>query len=322
MDAHISTAYLRSLGYNATDLYLNSSDSFCTPQITPDYVIFHIPYSGCGTVRQQTNNNTMIYSNIIKTYVSGYIITRKENFQFHVTCVMNEETIVDTMFVAQNSVDMTARQYGNYNVSLAFYQSGNFYNKVYGSPYFVTLNQNLYLQATLHSSDRNLVLFLETCVASPYANDFTTLTYSIIDNGCARDSTYRPLYSPSINTVRFAVNAFKFINLHNAVYLRCKLVVCRAYDYSSRCYQGCLTRGKRDTGEVQDKVDLVVGPVELQKEAYEDKKQELVKSASLKKEDALSPLTVATLFLAAMVFVLSGLLLSSKLKRTRYHQIY
>lgn len=69
------------------------------------------------------------------------------------------------------------------------------------------------------------------------------------------------------------VNAFKFINQHNAVYLRCKLIVCKAYDYSSRCYQGCLTRGKRDTGELQDKVDLVVGPVQLQKEAYEDKKQ-------------------------------------------------
>ncbi|XP_066477544.1 deleted in malignant brain tumors 1 protein-like [Tiliqua scincoides] len=272
MDAHISTAYLQSLGYSARDLYLNTSDPFCTPQITPDYVIFHIPYSGCGTVRQ-TNNNTMIYSNIIKTSVSDYIITRKKNFQFHITCVMNEETIVDTMFVAQNPVDITARQYGNYNVSLAFYQSGNFYYKVYGSPYFVTLNQELYVQATLHTSDSNLVLFIDTCVASPYANDFTTLTYDLIRNGCVRDSTYAPLYSPSSSNARFKVNAFKFLNQHNAVYLRCKLVVCKAYDYSSRCYQGCLTRVKRDTGEVQDKVDVVVGPIKLQEEANEDKKQ-------------------------------------------------
>lgn len=52
MDVHIRTAYLQSLGYNASDLYLNSSGSLCTPQITPEYVKFHIPYGDCGTVRQ------------------------------------------------------------------------------------------------------------------------------------------------------------------------------------------------------------------------------------------------------------------------------
>ena len=52
MVARISRAYLRSLGYKEWDLYLNSSDPECAPQFSEDYVIFNIPFSGCGTVRQ------------------------------------------------------------------------------------------------------------------------------------------------------------------------------------------------------------------------------------------------------------------------------
>nr|XP_028585860.1 deleted in malignant brain tumors 1 protein-like isoform X2 [Podarcis muralis] len=275
MVARISKAYLRLLGYHEWSLYLNSSDSFCTPQITQYYVVFNIPFSGCGTIRQQANNDTIIYSNIIKTSASGYIITRNSNFQFHIMCEMNKTAVVETMFVARNSTDITELGHGSYNVTLAFFDSWSFNYQVRSSPYFVSLNQALYLQATLHSSDPNLVLFLDTCEASPNSGDFTTLTYDLWRSGCPRDSTFRYLGNPRRNEVRFMFSSFKFLNYHNEVYLRCKLVVCKAYDYSSRCYQGCLTRKKRDADELQEKVAVVVGPIKLQKEAKEDKKQEL-----------------------------------------------
>ncbi|XP_053164962.1 deleted in malignant brain tumors 1 protein-like [Hemicordylus capensis] len=321
MYARISRSYLWLLGYNAWDLYLNSSDSFCRPRITEDDVVFNIPFSGCGTIRQK-NNNTIVYSNIIKTSDSGYIITRQRNFQFHITCEMNEDTVVETKFVAQNAIDITEKQHGNYSVDLSFYYSSRFYSAVHESPYYISINQDLYLQATLNSSDPNLVLFTDTCVASPYAGDFKTLTYDLIRDGCVRDPTYKKLYSPMSNTVRLTFKSFKFLLEHNQVYLQCEMVVCRANDFTSRCNQGCSSRKKRDVGEHQDKVDVVLGPIKLQKEANEDRKQELVKSESLEKGEALSPLTVATVLLAAMVFVLSGFLLRSKLRRKNYHQIY
>uniref|UniRef100_A0ABM5G1K8 Scavenger receptor cysteine-rich domain-containing protein DMBT1 n=1 Tax=Pogona vitticeps TaxID=103695 RepID=A0ABM5G1K8_9SAUR len=322
MVARISRAYVRSLGYKEWDLYLNSSDPECAPQLLEDYVIFNIPFSGCGTVRQQTNNNTITYSNIIRTLVSGYIITRKRNFQLHVMCEMNENTVVETAFLAQDAIDIVERQYGHYNVTLAFYQSPSFIYQVYGSPYFVSLNQNLYVQATLHSSDSNLVLFVDTCVSSPYADSFTDLTYDLIRDGCTQDSTYRSLYSPRNNEARFQFNSFKFLNQHNEVYLQCKLVVCRADDLSSRCYQGCLTRRKRDVDEPREKVEVVVGPIKLQEEDKEKRKQDLVKTVHPEKDDPVIPLTVAAVLLAGMVFVLSGFLLSIKLRRNNYHQIY
>ncbi|KFP17875.1 Deleted in malignant brain tumors 1 protein, partial [Egretta garzetta] len=114
-------------------------------------------------------------------------------------------------------------------------------------PYYIDLNQNLYLQAYLQSSDPNLTLFVDTCVASPDPHDFNTPAYDIIKNGCARDSSYATYHSPNSHFARFKFNAFEFINHHALVYLQCELVVCRLGDYSSRCYQGCTHRSKRDT---------------------------------------------------------------------------
>ncbi|NXV48884.1 DMBT1 protein, partial [Uria aalge] len=113
-------------------------------------------------------------------------------------------------------------------------------------PYYVDINQDLYLEAYLHNSDPNLVLFVDTCVASSTPHNFTTVTYDIIRNGCVRDSTYATYYSPYNHKVRFKFNAFQFIRYSPSVYLQCELAVCRTYDYSSRCYQGCITRSKRE----------------------------------------------------------------------------
>ncbi|KAM3834473.1 scavenger receptor cysteine-rich domain-containing protein DMBT1-like [Vipera latastei] len=266
MRAWISIRYLHSVGYNASQVYLNTPDRACSAQITGDYVYFIIPFYGCNTEITTKDNDTITYYNVIKTINSDYIITRKKNFQFHVLCEMKQNTIVETMFVAQNAVDLTERQIGHYNVSLAFYSSLSFSHRIVGSTYYVSLNQNLYLQATLHSSDPNVMLFLDTCVASPDSNDFRTLTYDLIRSGCPRDSTYRSLSSPSNNIVRFQFNSFKFLNKHNSVYLQCKLVVCRVDDLSSRCYKGCLIRKKRGVDETQEKVNVVVGPLKLLKD--------------------------------------------------------
>ncbi|NXN77974.1 DMBT1 protein, partial [Bombycilla garrulus] len=113
-------------------------------------------------------------------------------------------------------------------------------------PYRVRINQYLYLEASLHSSDPLLKLFLDTCVASPTRQNFTTGSYTIIKNGCAKDPTYVEYYTRRRQAVRFGFNAFQFIRSTPEVYLQCELVVCRASDYSSRCYQGCVRRSKRE----------------------------------------------------------------------------
>lgn len=81
---------------------------------------------------------------------------------------------------------------------------------------------------------------------------------------CAKDRTYQSYSPPSPRIARFKFSSFYFLKRFPSVYLRCKMVVCRADDYFSRCRRGCIVRSKRDVGSYQEKVDVVLGPIQLQ----------------------------------------------------------
>lgn len=87
------------------------------------------------------------------------------------------------MYVVEDNFEVNETQYGRYDVNLTFYHSASFSRPVNDFPYYVNLDQNLFLEAYLHSSDPNLVLFVDTCVASPTPHNFTTVTHDIIRNG-------------------------------------------------------------------------------------------------------------------------------------------
>uniref|UniRef100_A0A8C2P986 Scavenger receptor cysteine-rich domain-containing protein DMBT1 n=1 Tax=Capra hircus TaxID=9925 RepID=A0A8C2P986_CAPHI len=202
MQANVKTSYLQSLGYSARDLAIPGSDTSyqCQPQITSSQVTFMIPYSGCGTT-QQVDNDTITYSK----FTSAARCSR-------------------TPGLTRSMLLMTPSRLRTYNTSSSFLYP------VTSSPYYVDLNQNLYLQAEILRSRASLALFVDTCVASPNPNDFTSLTYDLIRSGCVKDETYRPYHQPSSNIVRFKFSSFHFLNRFPSVYLKCKMVVCRAYD--------------------------------------------------------------------------------------------
>uniref|UniRef100_A0A8C9NK77 Deleted in malignant brain tumors 1 protein n=1 Tax=Serinus canaria TaxID=9135 RepID=A0A8C9NK77_SERCA len=255
MHVVVSRYFLQSHGYSAWNLTLN--DPVCTPNITSNSVSFNIPYTRCGTVREVGLNVSTNYSNTIRGSSSGTLITRNRNLLLHVNCKMLQNTWAKTMYVADDNFEVNETQYERYDVNLTFYDSSSFSRPVYESPYRVGINQNLFLEASLHSSDPSLELFLDTCVASPTRYNFTTKSYPIIKNGCAKDPTYATYYSPFRHTLRFKFNAFQFIQSNPEVYLQCELVVCRAYDYSSRCHQGCLQRSKREASSDLESVIVV-----------------------------------------------------------------
>ncbi|XP_068807609.1 deleted in malignant brain tumors 1 protein isoform X2 [Struthio camelus] len=326
MRAVVSRAFLQSEGYSASNLSL--SDSYCKPNMTPQYVIFDIPYDSCGTVRKG-NNNTIIYSNLIRGSSSGSVITRHKRLHLHVNCKMLQNTWTQIMYVAEDNFEVNETQYSRYDVNLTFYHTASFSRPVYDSPYYVDINQNLFLEAYLRSSDSNLVLFVDTCVASPDPYDFTTVTYDIIRNGCPKDSTYTKYYSPYTHVVRFKFSAFQFVRNYPSVYLRCEFVVCRVYDYSSRCYQGCITRSKREASSAQERVSAVAGPIRLQEAGAENRNAELdssgigenLNSAPAPADISHAPFIIAVVALAVAGFTLAVFLLKHKLKKPIPYQI-
>ncbi|XP_040462633.1 deleted in malignant brain tumors 1 protein [Falco naumanni] len=324
MHAVVNRDYLQAQGYSAQMVTLN--DNRCKPTVTSHEVIFNIPYNSCGTIREE-NNDTINYSNMIKVTSSGYIIKRKKNIHLHINCKMLHNTWMQIMYAAEDTVDVNENQFGRYDMNISFYDSSSFLRQVHDSPYYIDLNQNLYLQASLHSSDPNLIVFVDTCVASPDPHDFSTLAYDIIKNGCARDSSYATYKSPYSHFARFRFNAFEFISRHRLVYLQCELVVCRLWDYASRCYQGCMNRSKRDARSAEERVNVVVGPLGLRGGGAQSRNMGLDSSVpppqagSTAADNPLVPVVAAAAVLAVAVFVLAGFLARPALKKSFSHGV-
>ncbi|NXV83082.1 CUZD1 protein, partial [Atlantisia rogersi] len=110
-------------------------------------------------------------------------------------------------------------------------------------PYYVDLNQTLFAQVSLHSTDPNLLVFVDTCVASPQP-DFGSPTYDLIRSGCIKDDTV-VTYSPLEHYGRFTFNAFRFLRASPSVYLQCDVLICDSTSATSRCTEGCISRHKR-----------------------------------------------------------------------------
>nr|XP_016847715.1 PREDICTED: deleted in malignant brain tumors 1 protein [Anolis carolinensis] len=324
MQAIISRRYLSTAGYSPWDVSL--IDSSCRPKITLSYVIFNIPYNGCFT-RRNVDADTIIYSNLITVSAAGNgaIIKRKKDLHLQVNCKMLQHTWIETMYIARDIDLVNETQYGLYSVNLTFFDSPYFLYPVYDTPYRVSLGQTLYLQIVLHNSDTDLQLFLDTCKASPSYDDFTTLTYPIIENGCIKDGTYETYGSPNSRTLRFSFQAFDFIRRNPSVYLQCEVVVCRAYDYSSRCSRGCIhvPRSKRDTGSYEEKVDVVIGPIELQPNGIQSRNIETDQKLpeNMEAHHSHAPYIVAAVVLSVAVLTLAGFVLKNKWRRPIPYEI-
>ncbi|XP_078145009.1 CUB and zona pellucida-like domains 1-1 protein [Centroberyx gerrardi] len=261
MNIVIEKSYLNSLGYDGNNLYLN--DQYCRPQVSRYQVIFNFPINTCGTIRK-FENGRVVYTNAVRAYTSSYgEITRQSHLKLNVNCRMEQDTTVQIMYVARDGGNSSITGTGRFNGSMAFYTSSSFYYKVTEVPYTVTLNQNMYVQVNLRRDDSSLVLFLDTCVASPSPHDFHTRPYYLVRNGCQRDNTYYAYYSGTRSFARFTFQAFQFLRAHESVYLQCKVLICPASDYNSRCRRGCSKRKARDLESAHESQTLVLGPIQL-----------------------------------------------------------
>ncbi|XP_063290967.1 CUB and zona pellucida-like domain-containing protein 1 [Pelobates fuscus] len=256
-------SYINSLGYNANDLTL--IDTSCGP-VSSNPIAFNVPFTSCGTVRK-VEDHVISYTNIITATSSG-VITRRKNIEFVMTCELDNESIVEIMYVTENDIIQESQETGKYDISLSFYQTQDYTTPVLESPYYIELNNTLFLQATLKTEDPGLTLFTESCFASSKSN-FNGPTYYLIQNGCAKDNTYHNFPSGS-GLARFSFSAFKFIEEYPSVYLQCRVVICDSNDPGSRCNQGCITRNRRDLGSNVRKVSAVVGPIRLKRQSDVD----------------------------------------------------
>ncbi|XP_045147329.1 deleted in malignant brain tumors 1 protein [Echinops telfairi] len=262
--AIIDRGYLRRLGYSSWDIHLN--DERCRPQVTGRYLIFNIPYGHCGTI-WQNHRGSRSYSNSVRGRLRdhpGRVIVRHKVPELKFTCT------VDSSSVGESAHGADSRGKGaKYDMSITFLQSPTPAPGEAVRPYSDRQKKEVFLQAALHSHDPSLLLFVDTCVASPDPQDFTTVKYALIEQGCIKDETYANLHPSQKHVAQFKFNAFHFLSSYEVVYLQCKIAVCKVGDASSRCARGCAGRRKRGAGpqaptEVGPEHFHIVGPLEIQ----------------------------------------------------------
>ncbi|XP_078500118.1 CUB and zona pellucida-like domain-containing protein 1 [Lissotriton helveticus] len=258
MTVVIKQSYLQWLGYTEKDLSL--LDPTCGTN-TSNPVEFNIPFNSCGTLKQVVENHTVIYTNVITASPGGAVVTRQKMLQIIARCEMSSKTIVEIMYTTENDIIQMESSNNHYDISINFFKSAAFDEPVNESPYYVELNQTLYTEIALHSSDSNLEVFIESCIASPKSN-FGPPNYDLIQYGCEKDETCH-INSLHESYGRFQFSAFKFLKQQPSIYLQCKVVVCDRNDTNSRCTQGCLPRHKRDLSSHRRTVNAVVGPIRL-----------------------------------------------------------
>ncbi|XP_009920884.2 CUB and zona pellucida-like domain-containing protein 1 [Haliaeetus albicilla] len=256
----LSKSYLTSLGYNETHLHLN--DPSCSPAVT-DSVIFSFPLTSCGTTKKD-EGHSITYTNVISLSATGNIITRQKSVQIIAKCKMENNSTLEVIYITKNNIIQNTTAVGKYSVSMSFYDSDTFSKPVSESPYYVDLNQTLFAQVSLHSTDANLLVFVDTCIASPQP-DFGSLTYDLIRSGCNKDDTV-VTYPPLEHYGRFKFNAFRFLQSSPSVYLQCDILICDSKNPNSRCTEGCISRQKRAISAYTWKTNTIVGPIRLKRD--------------------------------------------------------
>ncbi|XP_063048656.1 deleted in malignant brain tumors 1 protein-like [Engraulis encrasicolus] len=263
MTITISLSFLSSEGFHGDDLYVN--DPNCRPTQNSSQVTFRFHLKQCGTSRK-IQNGWVVYANDVRTYPNDtQDITYLPQLHLSVGCHMEKDAVSQVMYVAHNRLEFNVTGTGLFNTSMAFYTSSNFYDQVHADPYYVSLGDYMYVQVRLGEPDSSLVVFLDTCVASPTPDDDQHQhSHYLLLNGCPADSTYYSYTSGSNYYARFHFRAFTFLRTYPSVYLRCKVVICASGDPGSRCRQGCRSRRvARQLDPQLDTTTMVLGPIKF-----------------------------------------------------------
>ncbi|KAJ3593169.1 hypothetical protein NHX12_005505 [Muraenolepis orangiensis] len=231
-------------GLNEDHLRLNDpSNPACSLYSNSTHVIGVIPLNECGTTLRM-DNETLFFENEITTFeLAKDVITRKHLLEVRFCCQYPKRGNVTLGFtVHRDNKTIVEKGFGMFTYDFEFFPNNLYDTMVNPSlyPLEYEVGDKIYMQIEASSSVNNTELFVESCSASPYDNPTYQPTYSIIENGCTVDPTV-VIYPKSHNKeFRFSIDAFKFIGLHDQVYISCSVLQCEIGNPNTRSSKGCV----------------------------------------------------------------------------------
>ncbi|XP_038149441.1 uncharacterized protein LOC119788853 isoform X1 [Cyprinodon tularosa] len=243
------------------------------------HIVAIIPLNGCGTQIEE-DDDYLIFKNEITTVEDNptELVTRKHLVEARFYCQYPKRGNVTLSFSAhRKNVTVWERGFGTFIYQFEFYQNDQFGAMFDPNSYPLEfdIGNRIYMQLDASSSVNNTEMFVESCRAAPYDNPNYHPTYSIIENGCKVDPTLQIYSTPQNRQFRFSMEAFKFIGLHDQVYISCTVMMCEAGNPNTRCSKGCMNstmthspvRRKREAVVQSGKHLVSQGPLRLRREA-------------------------------------------------------
>ncbi|XP_028330172.1 CUB and zona pellucida-like domain-containing protein 1 [Gouania willdenowi] len=211
------------------------------------------------------DQDNIFYENKITSAEPNKTISRKADIEIAFSCAFPKKNHLTLRFKHKNPYAFKERGFGSFSFQFEFFQSQLFRQKVDASTYpvEVNLNQMMFMQIKATSSMPDVELFVESCKASP---GNSRISYSIIENGCVKDSTVQ-VYPSSKSQFRFGMAAFEFIGANNEVYITCSVLLCESDVPNTRCSQGCIQPGShrrsREAANQTSRHFISQGPLRL-----------------------------------------------------------
>lgn len=165
-------------------------DSSCSPTFNGTHLVIIIrPLYSCGTIIKHYSNS-IIYKNQIRnrSYHRPSPITREKTVRLAFLCSYSNQGWVGIAYNPDNKPLTSHNWYkgtGNFTFLAKIYPTKEYFNAFPPSAYPLPfkLNQRIYLELGVLTSDTNLRLLAQNCLATPTMNISDSLNYWIIRNG-------------------------------------------------------------------------------------------------------------------------------------------
>ncbi|KAM7405641.1 hypothetical protein PAMP_000075 [Pampus punctatissimus] len=207
------------------------------------HIIAVIPLNACGTQLEEDDEN-LIFKNELTTVDNHRdLITRKHLMEVEFYCQYPKRGNMTLGFTAhRKNVTVWEKGFGTFTYQFEFYQSSQYKTMMDPNSYPLEydVGSKIYMEIEATSTVNNTELFVESCWAAPYDNPNYWPKYSIIENGCIMDNTVNIHSRDHQNQFKFCLEAFKFIGLHDQVYISCSVLMCEAGNPNTRCSMGCI----------------------------------------------------------------------------------
>jgi len=229
---------------NVSQLHLRYASCRATENST--HFVISTPLDDCGTLVNETEDG-ITYRNEVQAdaLIIDNVITRTHDVKLPFSCRYSRKTLQSLGFTPQSIFFGHEAGYGNFTFQMDFYDSSSF-STAYTQkdyPLEMSLDDYMYLGYSVESS-AELVIMAVNCKATKDGSFYSLPQYTIMENGCPRDTTLDYSYDPTRSFQQLKIKTFRFFNDYDTVFVHCELFACHKTSTNSRCSKGCLSGNK------------------------------------------------------------------------------